>query len=321
MKNILITGAAGFIGANLANRLASTKNNVTILIRKKTNLWRINHNISKFNIKYADIMNDKDVSKVIKITKPDIVFHSATYGVYPNQNNFEKMIKTNLIGTKNLLESLSNYNDLEKFVNIGTSFEYSSKKQPIKETDLSNPSTIYGITKNAQTNISQYFAIQKKLPTISFRIFSTYGRYDEPGRIIHDIMYSAINKNKINLSSKQTVRDFIHIDDVIDALVLASRKKSLTGEVFNIGTGKEYSLKQIADLIQNLTNTKLNISWGHKDKIREFDKINGKNIADIKKSTRILKWKPKNSIKDGLIKTFNWYNEHSKIYQKLYQQK
>ena len=152
-------------------------------------------------------------------------------------------------------------------MNIGTSFEYSSKKQPIKETDLSNPSTIYGITKNAQTNISQYFAIQKKLPTISFRIFSTYGRYDEPGRIIHDIMYSAINKNKINLSSKQTVRDFIHIDDVIDALVLASRKKSLTGEVFNIGTGKEYSLKQIADLIQNLTNTKLNISWGHKDKI------------------------------------------------------
>jgi len=319
MKNILITGAGGFIGANLANKLSETKNNVTLLIRKKTDVWRINHNISKFDIKYVDILNDKQVFKTIKVIKPDIVFHSATYGVYPGQNDYENMIKTNLIGTKNLLESLLLYNNLEKFVNIGTSFEYGAKKEPMKETDITNPRTFYGITKNSQTSISQYFAIQKKLPTISFRIFSAYGRYDEPGRIIHDLMYSAINKNKINLSSKQTVRDFIHIDDVIDALILACKKKSLTGEIFNIGTGNECSLKQITDLIQDITNKKLNISWGHKNKIREFDRTNGKNIADIKKSSQLLEWKPKISIKNGLVKTFNWYNKNSRIYQKFYQ--
>ena len=242
MTNILITGAGGFIGANLANKLSQSNNDVTLLVRKKTNLWRVNHQISKSKIKYVNILNKKDLFNKIKEIKPDVVYHSATYGIHPAQKDYEKAIRTNLIGTNNLLESLSRYNDLQKFVNIGTSFEYGSKKEPVKETDMPNPRTFYGITKNVQTNISQYFASEKNLPTISLRIFSTYGRYDEPGRLIPDLMYSIINKTKINVTSKNTIRDLIYIDDVIDALLLSSRKKSPVGEIFNIGTGKGYSL-------------------------------------------------------------------------------
>ena len=318
MTNILITGAGGFIGANLANKLSQSNNDVTLLVRKKTNLWRVNHQISKSKIKYVNILNKKDLFNKIKEIKPDVVYHSATYGIHPAQKDYENAIRTNLIGTNNLLESLSRYNDLQKFVNIGTSFEYGSKKEPVKETDIPNPRTFYGITKNVQTNISQYFASEKNLPTISLRIFSTYGRYDEPGRLIPDLMYSIINKTKINVTSKNTIRDLIYIDDVIDALLLSSRKKSPVGEIFNIGTGKGYSLKQIVEMLQDITNEKLNISWGNKNKVREFDKTGGESIANIKKSTQILKWKPKNSIKDGLIKTYNWFSKNIEMYHKFY---
>ena len=79
MTSILITGAGGFIGANLANKLSQSKNDVTLLVRKKTDLWRVNHKISKSKIKYVDILNKKDLFNKIKEIKPDVVYHSETY--------------------------------------------------------------------------------------------------------------------------------------------------------------------------------------------------------------------------------------------------
>ena len=171
MTSVLITGAGGFIGANLANKLSQSKNDVTLLVRKKTDLWRVNHKISKSKIKYVDILNKKDLFNKIKEIKPDVVYHSATYGIHPSQKDYENVIRTNLIGTNNLLESLSRYNDLQKFVNIGTSFEYGSKKEPMKETDMPNPRTFYGITKMLRQIFLNILQVKKIYQQLTLEFF------------------------------------------------------------------------------------------------------------------------------------------------------
>ena len=109
MSDVLITGASGFIGANLVNDLINSKDQIHILIRKESNLWRLNNIISRCNVHFVDISQIKDVANIISKIKPEIVYHCATYGVYSNQKDTDKIEKTNLIGTKNLISSLIMY--------------------------------------------------------------------------------------------------------------------------------------------------------------------------------------------------------------------
>lgn len=315
MANILITGGSGFLGANLAHRLSKSKNNVMLIVRSKSDLWRLNGLTSKVSIHTVDILKKKELDSEINKIKPDIVYHCATYGVHNSQKNFYNMLDTNIIGIYNLLESLLKYNDVEKIVNVGSSFEYGVKIIPFQENDLSIPTTLYGISKNTQTNIAQYFAKYQSLPIATFRVSTAYGKYDAPGKLIADIMYALIHKTRINLAEKNAIRDFIYIDDVIDALILGSKKNVPSGEIFNIGTGVGHTVYQVFDEVQKIAKCKIEVSWNNKDRIRDFDKITSNNVVNIDKIKNILKWKPKNSLKMGLDKTYKWYNENIGLYQ------
>ena len=315
MANILITGGSGFLGANLVHRLSKSKNNITLFVRPKSNLWRLNGLTSKVSIHKIDILKKKELSLEIKKIKPDIVYHCATYGVYNFQKNFNNMINTNIIGIHNILESLLEYNDVEKIVNIGSSFEYGVKNEPLRENNLSMPATLYGISKNAQTNIAQYFAKDKNLPVVTFRVFTPYGRYDSPGRLMADLMFALINKTRVKLGDKNAIRDFIYIDEVIDAMILGAKKSTPFGEIFNIGTSTGHTVYQVFDEVQKIAKHEIDVSWNNKGMIREFDKTKSKNVANIDKIKDVLKWKPKNSLKTGLVKTYKWYNENIGLYK------
>lgn len=315
MANILITGGSGFLGANLAHRLSKSKNNIMLFVRSESDLWRLNGLTSKVSIHKVDILKKKELDSEINKIKPDIVYHCATYGVQNFQKNFNTMIDTNVIGIYNVLKSLLKYNDIEKIVNVGSSFEYGVKSDPFKENDLSIPTTLYGISKNTQTNVAQYFAKYQNLPVVTFRVYTAYGKYDTPRKLMADMMFGLINKTRMKLAEKNAIRDFIYIDDVIDALILGSKKNVPSGEIFNIGTGTGHTVYQVFDELQKIVKRKIDVSWNNKSRIRDFDKIRSKNIANIDKIKNMLKWKPKNSLKMGLDKTYKWYNENIDLYQ------
>lgn len=315
MANILITGGSGFLGANLAYRLSKSKNNITLFVRPKSNLWRLNGLTSKVDIHKIDILKKKELDSEINKIKPDIVYHCATYGVYNFQKDFNSIVNTNIIGIHNILESLLKYNDVEKIINIGSSFEYGVKSKPLRENDLSIPTTLYGISKNTQTNIAQYYAKNKNLPVITFRLFAPYGKYDSSGRLMADLMFALINKTRVKLGDKNAIRDFIYIEDVIDALILGSKKSVPSGEIFNVGTGIGHTVYQVFDEVQKIAKRRIDASWNNKDRTREFDKTKSKNVANIDKIKDMLKWKPKNSLKTGLVKTYKWYNENIGLYK------
>ncbi len=316
MSNILITGATGFIGSNLARTLSKSEDKISIFLKSQSNLWRLKDIISHFDVHVVDLSNPDMIKQKIMKIKPDIVYHCAAYGVYPFQKDLNTIIQTNVIGSANLMQVLTKYNDLKKFINIGSVFEYGPKLKPAKETDVVKPITIYGIAKVTQTHLAQYFALANNLPTVTLRIFTTYGAYEESGRLISDIMFALIRKTPLNLACPAARRDFIYIDDVINALIKAAKTRGIEGEIFNIGGGRKFDVQEIVDLAQEVSQTNLNISLDYKKQL-EFDKITGSKtvFANIEKARKVLRWKPRYSIKEGLKKTYDWYKKNIQLYR------
>ena len=308
MSKIIITGASGFVGANLVKKNLN-KNEIYIFARKDSNMWRLNDIKTEINIQKINFANKSRIHSVVKKIKPDYVFNLATYGGYPFQQNVEKIIESNIISSVNLMQVLSEYGKLEKFINLGSSSEYGPKKKPMKETDLAEPIFPYGITKWTQTYFSKYFFMKFGLPSVTLRLFSVYGPLEEPGRLIYDIMTHILKNQTLKLSSKKVKRDYIFVDDVIDAIKKTSKTSNIEGEIFNIGSGKEHSIEDVINVVQCKLKKDFKVSWGNIEKRRGFE-TNNHWIADISKTKKEVRWNPKFNLEKGLAKTFEWYKKN-----------
>ena len=312
MSRILITGASGFIGSNLARELVKTQNEVSIFVRKGTKPWRINDILSDCDIHAINLINVGETKNAIQKIKPDIVYHCAAYGISQKQNDADKIFRTNISGTTNLLIALEEYNKLERLVNVGSYLEHSLKPD-YYENGIRKSIDPYTVSKVYQTELVQYFNNKKNIPAVTLRLFNPYGKFEEPGRLVSDIMISILQKKSLEVFSGSARHDFIHIDDVISVLQNAAKKPNIEGKIFDVGNGKEISVKDIVELTCNITNTNLKIKWRIENQSRAEKDID-KQPANIQK-TKKLDWKPKISIKKGLLKTFDWYKEHIDLYK------
>ena len=302
MVKILITGAAGFIGANLTRKLIKTGNEINILIKETSNLWRINDVVSNCNVHKIDLKKVEDVRNVVKEVNPELVYHCAGHGIYSSQKNNTEIFSTNILGTFNLLNALNENNNLHRLVNLGSFFEY-----------LTNPTDPYTISKITQTKLAEHFFKEKKLPIITLRLFTPYGKFDSPGRLICDLMIALIRNKPLEIFSRYTKRDFIHIDDVITALEIASQQPDITGEIIDIGTGNEISVEEIVSMSNQLSDNGLVINWND-TKQREVD-ILPENIFLGRQQTQKLNWNPSTSLEDGLQRTIEWYKQNINLYE------
>ncbi|MFH0805609.1 MAG: NAD-dependent epimerase/dehydratase family protein [Patescibacteria group bacterium] len=304
-KNILITGGTGFVGANLVRRLVKEKNNLHLIIRKNYDKWRIKDISKNVNFHYVDLNNQKEVEKVVNKVNPKIIYHLAAYGNYLEESR--KNLETDIFGTLNLLNACNEIG-YDVFINTGSSSEYGMKNRAMKESDLIEPNSYYAIAKATQSLLSQYLGRDKGLPIITLRLFSVYGPYEMYHRLIPTLIKNSLNGKDLKLASPKTARDFIFVEDVVDAYIKASRMPKLAGHIFNIGTGKQSSLKEIVSIIIDLTNSKAKQKWGtYPD--RSFDASIW--VADISKANRMLKWYPKHNLRQGLKKTIDWFKKNN----------
>ena len=302
MAKILITGAAGFIGANLTRELIKNGNEVNIIIKETSDLWRINDVISNCNVHRIDLKKVENVRNIIKKINPELVYHCAGHGIYPTQKDSAEVFSTNILGTFNLLDALNENNNLLRLVNLGSFFEYST-----------NPIDSYTISKITQTKLAEHFFKEKKLPVTTLRLFTPYGKFDSPGRLICDLMIALIRNKPLEIFSKHTKRDFIHIDDVIAALEIASQQPDIDGEIIDIGTENEISVEEIVSMANQLSDNELAVNWNDA-KQREID-ISDESIFLGRQSTQKLNWKPSISLEMGLRKTIEWYKQNINLYR------
>ena len=294
---IAISGASGFIGANLADYFS--KNNEVTLLTRNIKSWRLLDKEATF----LDITDREKVLNTIKRINPDIMIHCAVYGGYHFETDTKNIIKTNITGTINLLDACKNVN---LFINTGSSSEYGIKYHSMKEADSVEPNTDYAMSKALITNMLR--AKDKKYPkAVTMRLFSAYGYYEEKHRLIPYLLRSIITGEKATLSNKNNVRDFVFVEDVARAYELTVQKhnKIETGDIFNVGSGQQ---TKIADLVRIL---KADVKWNSRIRAKESDRAWKADISKIKKT---FGWEPKNSLKEGLKKTAIWMKENLEMY-------
>ncbi len=311
-ERILITGAAGFVGANLVRRLLKEDNyEVHILTRESSNMWRLKDIYDKVIDHKVDILDKNKLSEVIHQINPKKICHLAIYGGYPSQREDEKIINTNLIGTINLLEALKDI-DYNCFINTGSSSEYGKKEKKMKETDICEPNTIYGVAKSASAMYCNYVAMAENKNIGTLRLFSVFGDYEEKGRLITTLYTNMLNNKNVKLGNPKAVRDFVYVGDVVEAyLKVLENPEKLKGEIFNICSGKQLSVGEIAEMVKKELNSSNNLEFSN-EMGRSFDTTIW--LGDGIKIFETYNWKPRN-IEVGIKKSSQWFKENILLYK------
>jgi nucleoside-diphosphate-sugar epimerase len=196
-------------------------------------------------------------------------------------------------------------------VNTGSSSEYGIKDSAIHESALLEPVTEYGVSKAAATLFCQSYAAAYSLPIVTLRLFSPYGRYEQKSRLVPSVILDVLQKINPRISSRRFVRDFIYIDDVLEAYESALSLRKPSGEIFNIGSGRQYSVGDVADgIIKILGNevtyeTGIPQAWKNEPAFWQ---------ADIQKAKSELHWEPEYSLERGLAATVDWFKAHKGLY-------
>jgi len=308
---VLVTGASGFIGSHLVKRLLKENADVHIILRKSSDLNRLSEVENKIMINYGNITDYNFVRETINTLKPKKIFHLAGYLKRDTALESLKInIKINFFGTLNILKSLQGEN-IERFIFISTSEGYIPGKPPFREEQRRSPVSSYSASKICAENLCELFSNTYKIPVVILRPFQVYGSGQGRGMIIPDMILSLLNDIPIKITKGEQTRDFIHIDDVVESLILAAVKKGAIGQTFNVCSGVEYKVKDLALKISNLVGGELKpIIGGLPYRKNEIWRYFGDNTRIRKK----LGWKPVVPIEEGLKKTVGWYRENKKSF-------
>ena len=252
-SKILVTGGNGFIGAKVVERLVSLGYAPITMLRKNNDRKRLLHVLDKIKIFEASLENAKDTSAILKKTNPEIIIHLAGYGVYSYQDmskeNIQRMISSNVDGTMNLLYAAQN-TDCKLFINTGSCFEYGSKDIPFDEESMLEPVNMYGVTKASATLLSRVFSKTSTFSLVTVRPFTAYGPGEDERRFIATVIKQCLQGKNPTLTSQKIVRDYIYIEDVVDAYIaIVELGEKLSGEIINISTGKGTLLEDAAKII------------------------------------------------------------------------
>jgi nucleoside-diphosphate-sugar epimerase len=309
-KKVFITGATGFVGSNLVRRALSRGADVYINTRSSSDTWRIRDILSDVTVIPADITVFKRLQDSLREVRPEIIFHAAVYGGNAQQSDIQKIIDTNICGTVNLLKCCRTLK-LDLFVNTGSSSEYGLKNHPMNESDLLDPVTDYGTAKAAATLFCRSHAKSEKIPVVTLRLFSPYGPYEQKSRLVPSVILAALQKNNPIIASRQFVRDFIFIDDVLDAYEAVMLLKNPAGEVFNIGSGQQQTVGEVTDMIINLLGNEVTAQTGSP---QAWKNEPASWQADIRRAKSALHWEPRYSIRKGLATTVDWFKMNKTLY-------
>ena len=308
-RRFLVTGAAGFVGARLARTLASRGDEVHAVVSPASHRWRLESE-PRISVHVADLCDADALTRTVREARPDVIYHLAAHGAYPHQTDAARILRTNVLGTELLLRTCE-AQGYELFVSAGSSSEYGSKTEPMRESDLPEPNSPYAVSKVAQTLLCQQRAAAAGLPIVVLRLFSVYGPLEEPTRLVPTLLRAILAGTEIAMTSPKTSRDFIHVDDVVAAFLQVDALRKLGGEVLNLGTGIQSSLEDVVAAAERASGKTARCVWNSMAP-RSWDTTTW--VADVTKLREKLGFTAPTSLVEGLRATFGWLREHHREY-------
>ncbi|RJP29218.1 MAG: NAD-dependent epimerase/dehydratase family protein [Candidatus Omnitrophota bacterium] len=320
-KKILVTGGLGFIGSNLAIALVKQGARLTILDnmlkRQGGNLFNVESIKNDVEIIQSDIRDELSVNNIVK--DKELIFHLAGQVSHVDSiRNPLQDLSINVEGTLVILEACRKYNKDAKILFSGTRGQYgNSVRLPVDEGHPMNPRGVYAITNLCAENLVTVYDQIHKIRSIALRITNTYGprhqmAHDEYG-VLNWFIRKAIDNEEIPVfGDGKILRDFLFIDDLVDAMIRIASEEKAYSNVFNVGSGKPTNFIELARLIVKVAGSG---RVGFTEFTPERKEIEpGDYYADITKINKCIGWSPKVSLEDGIARTIEYYKRNKEYY-------
>jgi UDP-glucose 4-epimerase len=302
-ERVLITGGSGFIGARLARTLIDAGHDVHLVLRSQAQHWRLIELAGRFTVHVADLRDRTALARAVHAVRPEAVYHLATHGAYPFQQDRVEILATNLLGTANLLDALGG-DDYRVFVHAGSSSEYGHKDRPMAELDRLEPRTAYAVGKAAASLLCLAEAHRGR-PVMVVRVFSAYGPGEEPSRLVPYVMQCCQRGTAPRVSIGRQPRDFVYVDDVVALLQLAGQRPEMRGEVLHAGTGRMSSVREMIETILAVcTNGRLAAEYGTTAP-RPDEPVHW--VASVARTQALTGWQAQHDLTSGVRRMWQWY--------------
>jgi GDP-mannose 4,6-dehydratase len=314
---VLITGILGFIGSNLASRLVSEGDEVYGLVRRvaNRNLDVLGETIKDVTLVSGDVTDYASTRNALKIANPDVIFHLAALS--PVRDSFERPFEyqqANFTGTMNVAHALLELPDSQKrkLIAASTAEVYGIQgNEPLKETLPLKPSSPYAVTKAAGDLYLQMMFNSFDLHGTVMRPTNSYGRKFEKNFMVEYLITKMLKDETIYIGAPDSVRDYMHVDDHVNAYVLVAKNQKADRQVYNAGTGVGVTNKQLAETIAekvgyDFKKVKLG-SYPPGYPLRPLASDQAYLVLDASKIKKDLHWTPKNNLNVGLDKVIGCF--------------
>jgi nucleoside-diphosphate-sugar epimerase len=298
----LVTGAGGFVGANLVRRLRREGHEVHATCRPGGDHGRL-AGLDDLAVHDVELSLPGNAERLVGDLAPEWIFHLAAHGAYSWQTDARRICRDNLLATIELADAAERAG-VRAFVHAGSSSEYGFKDHPPDEHERPEPNSAYAVARAAATMYCAHRAAAGGLPAVTLRLYSVYGAWEDPRRLVFALLKRGLEGGLPPLVAPQTARDFVYVEDVCQALVrTAERAGATAGEIYNVGSGRQTTLRELVACVRELLAIPVEPDWGSHPP-RTWDTSIW--CASTERIARDLEWSATTGVDEGLRHTISW---------------
>lgn len=318
-KQVLVTGAGGFIGSHLTEALVKAGAKVRVFIRYNSRDGRGNLEdlepkvLEEIEIIAGDLRDADVIERSVKGC--DAVFHlGALVGIPYSYKNPREVVETNIMGTFNVLTAARDHG-VERIVHTSTSEVYGSARYvPIDESHPLQGQSPYSASKIGADKLAESYYASYDLPVVTVRPFNCYGPRQSARAVIPTLITQALACEEIRLGNTGTLRDFTFVSDTVEGFIKAALMQAAVGKVVNVGSGQEISIGQLAHLIIKTLGSPAKIVVDE-SRLRPNRSEVTRLLADNRLAKETLGWEPQVSLEEGIKRTIAWIATHINRFQ------
>lgn len=316
-QTVLVTGAAGFIGSRLTETLVQQGAQVRAFVRYTSRgelgLLRFLPPaiLSEIELVFGDLRDAEAIEQAAK--RADLIYHlGALISIPYSYLHPVEVVQTNILGTLNVLQACRKFDC--RLIHTSSSEVYGTALQvPIDETHPLQGQSPYSASKIGADKLVESYYRSFGVRAVTIRPFNTYGPSQSARAVIPTIITQALTKQTVYLGNLDALRDFTYVDDTVDAFIKAGQTDGIDGETFNLGSGSEISIRDLAAHIFDLIGTTPEVEVDD-ERIRPALSEVQRLLADNSKARQVLAWSPQVDLREGLSRTIQWIREHLDFY-------